>query len=311
MSEVRRSGMKPGMRKLSVYLLVVAALFVAAIPSVGRRPDAAARHDDPGAVPGAHPSRQDPGRRALRRRRRTAVPRLAHVLQRGRLGARAAQLPRLGRLRHRAGADRQARREGRPAQRRTRATSARTRAASTRATAGRARRTIPRQEARPRARHRRDLAVELRRDPEATTSPSARTRRPRRPPRPAWRSRPPWSSSTSPSRTAWRCSSSPAGARPRGPTPRATSRARATTGWQQLFLKPDASTDTTVAVQERRAGGHRESGLPHRRQRRRPVLRPGRRPRGHRVQARQPVLLPAIDSPRGRRRVPARHLCRA
>ena len=34
MSEVSASGMKPGMRKLSLYLLIVAALFVAAIPSV-------------------------------------------------------------------------------------------------------------------------------------------------------------------------------------------------------------------------------------------------------------------------------------
>jgi hypothetical protein len=51
--------------------------------------------------------------------------------------------------------------------------------------------------------------------------------------------------------------------------------------------------------------------IPHRRQRRRPVLRPGRRSRGRRVQARQPVLLPAIDSPRGQRRVPARHPRRA
>jgi hypothetical protein len=65
-------------------------------------------------------------------------------------------------------------------------------------------------------------------------------------------------------------------------------------------------------VQERRPGQHREPGLPHRRrQRGRSVLGPGRRPRGHRLQARQPVLLPAVDSPRGRRRVPARHPCRA
>ena len=83
-------------------------------------------------------------------------------------------------------------------------------------------------------------------------------------------------------------------------------------GWQQLFLKPDASTDTTVQYKSGArarpsssqgyriianvgdqysdlAGGHEDIG----------------------VQARQPVLLPAIDSPRGRRRVPARHPCRA
>jgi hypothetical protein len=70
-------------------------------------------------------------------------------------------------------------------------------------------------------------------------------------------------------------------------------------GWAELVLKPAASTQTTVAYKSG-ARGHRAAGLPHLHVGRRPVLRPRRRARGHRVQAPQPVLLPAVDSPRGR-----------
>ena len=47
-------------------------------------------------------------------------------------------------------------------------------------------------------------------------------------------------------------------------------------------------------LQVGRARGDRGSGLQDPRERRRPVLRPRRRPRGRRVQAAQPVLLPAV-----------------
>ena len=65
------------MRKLSIYLLVVTALLVAAIPSVAGAQTPPPDTTIPAPSPVAHPSRQDPGRRALRRRRRTALPRLA------------------------------------------------------------------------------------------------------------------------------------------------------------------------------------------------------------------------------------------
>ena len=170
------------MRKLSIYLFIVAALLVAAIPSVAGAQTPPPDTTIPAPSPVAHPSRQDARRRALRRRRRPALPRLRHVLQRGRLGARAAHTSTT-----RASTTPSWRRSTSSPRRPscaacTRATSARTRAASTRATAARASRTtaLPRQEARARARHRRDVAVELRRDRGRQLHLRPATRRPRR-----------------------------------------------------------------------------------------------------------------------------------
>jgi hypothetical protein len=53
-------------------------------------------------------------------------------------------------------------------------------------------------------------------------------------------------------------------------------------GWDGLTLKPDASTQTTVTYKS----GDRAAGLPHHRQRRRPVLRPGKLPNPESAQIR-------------------------
>ena len=246
MSEVRPRVGSPACANSPSICFVVAALLVAAIPSVAGAQTPPPDTGDPGAVPGAHPSRQDPGRRALRRRRRTAVPRLGDLLQRGRLGAGAAHLPRLGRLRHRADTDRQARREGRPAQRAQERLPLAQGTLPQGVTAGRAPRTTSaRQEARPGARHRRDLAVELRRDPEGQLH--VRHELAGRGDRRDGREDPVHPGALQPRQAERRggvLHHRPA--RGHAGPHREQPQARGLRGWQQLFLKPDASTDTTV-----------------------------------------------------------------
>ena len=189
-----------------------------------------------------------------------------HVLQRGRLGAGAAQLPRLGRLRHRADADRQARRQGRSA------ASART-GPFPRATAEQRSGRVRTAKASSRwcsTSTRRRCRTTTPSTP--TTSPSARTRRPRRRTRPARSSPPPFELFNLAKQNGVAVFFITGRRENTRATPRATS-ARGLLGLAAAVLKP---TPRPTPRSSTRAAPGRPSraGLPHHRQRRRPVLRP-------------------------------------
>ena len=155
------------------------------------------------------------------------------------------------------------------------------------------------QEPRDRARHRRDVAVELLRDQRRQLHVRHRTRRPRRPTRSARRSRRRSTLFNDAKARGVRSSSSPAAARPRARTPRATCTREGFTGWQAARAssrtpRPTPPSPTrpargpAIEKQGYRivanvgdqysdlAGGHADVG----------------------VQARQPVLLPALGCSR-------------